>query len=64
MSAYQFKCRDCGAEFDEPYSWVERHGFNEGPGERWSACPCCESCDYDFSDVVEAEEEEEDDNED
>ena len=57
MSAYIYKCRECGAEFDEPYHWVEHHGFTYGPVERWSACPCCGSCDYDDSYIVEREEE-------
>lgn len=64
MSAYTYKCRECGAEFDEPHRWVERHGFTYGPFEHWSACPLCGSCDYGDSYVVEreleAEEEEED----
>lgn len=57
MSAYTYKCRECGAEFDEPYQWVERHGFTCGPFEPWSACPYCGSCDYDESYIVEHEEE-------
>ena len=57
MSAYIYKCRECGAEFDEPHRWVEHHGFTYGPMERWSACPCCGSCDYDDSYIVEREEE-------
>lgn len=55
MSAFQYKCRECGAEFDEPHRWVERHGFTHGPFEHWSACPYCDSCDYDDAYRVEAE---------
>lgn len=50
-----YKCRECGEEFDEPYCWVEMHGFAWGPGEPWSACPHCGSCDYDERCIVEAE---------
>ena len=55
-----YKCRECGEEFDEPYRWVEMHGFTWGPGEYWSACPHCGSCDYDERCIVEAELENED----
>ena len=57
MSAYRYKCRECGEYFDEPHCWVERHGFTYGPFEHWSACPCCGSCNYDESYIVELEEE-------
>ena len=50
-----YKCRDCGEEFDEPYRWVETHGFTDGLYEHWSACPHCGSCDYDDFYIVEAE---------
>lgn len=58
-----YKCRECGEYFDEPHRWVERHGFDYGPFEHWSACPYCGSCDYDEAYIVEREEEalEEDD---
>lgn len=52
-----YKCRECGAVFEEPHRWVERHGFDYGPFEKWSACPVCDSCDYDEEHVVEREEE-------
>lgn len=52
-----YKCRECGAVFEEPHRWVERHGFDYGPFENWSACPVCDSCDYDDEYVVEREEE-------
>ena len=32
--------------FEEPRNWVERHGFEYGPFEEWSACPNCLSPDY------------------
>ncbi len=51
-----YKCRECGATFEEPDRWVERHGFTYGPFEHWSACPYCGSCDYDEAYVVEREE--------
>ena len=57
MSAYKYKCRECGEYFDEPHCWVERHGFTYGPFEHWSACPYCGSCDYDEAYIVEREEE-------
>lgn len=56
MSWSQYKCRECGCEFDEPYTYVERHGFTHGPFERWSECPCCGSCDFDDTYIVEQEE--------
>lgn len=42
-----FLCEDCGLLFDEPCVWEERHGLDpyEGPGEKWSACPHCQSTD-------------------
>lgn len=57
MSCGDYKCRECGEYFDEPHRWVEMHGFTYGPGEHWSACPYCGSCDYDEAYVVEREEE-------
>lgn len=56
MSWSQYKCRECGCEFDEPFTYVERHGFTHGPFEKWSECPCCGSCDFDDAYVVEQEE--------
>lgn len=63
MSAYTWKCRECGAEFDEPHCYVERHGFTHGPFEHFSECPYCGSGDFDESYIVEREEENEEDNE-
>ena len=51
-----FKCRECGCEFDEPHTYVERHGFTHGPFEKWSECPQCGSCDYADAYIVETEE--------
>ena len=56
MSRFQYKCRECGCEFDEPYTYVERHGFTYGPFEKFSECPNCGSCDYDDAYIVEREE--------
>lgn len=56
-----YKCRECGHIFEEPHRWVERHGFTDGMYEHWSACPRCDSCDYDDRHIVEQEEEEEND---
>lgn len=50
-----YKCRDCGEEFDEPYRWVETHGFTYGPFEHWSACPNCKGTDYDYASIVQSE---------
>ena len=50
-----FKCRECGCEFNEPHTYVERHGFTSGPFEHWSECPQCGSCDYDDAYIVERE---------
>ena len=55
MSMYTYKCRECGCEFDEPHVYYERHGFTYGLFEHWSVCPCCGSCDYDESYIVERE---------
>ena len=56
-----YKCRECGCVFEEPRSWVERHGFEYGPYEEWSACPNCLSPDYDDEYTVNREMEEDDD---
>ena len=42
-----YLCMECGREFDVPVEWEERHGLapDEGPGEKWSACPTCHSTD-------------------
>lgn len=56
MSRFQYKCRECGCEFDEPHTYVERHGFTYGPFEKFSECPNCGSCDYGDAYVVEREE--------
>lgn len=61
MSWFDYKCRDCGAEFDEPCRYTERHGFAYGPGEEWAVCPNCGSSDWDELSVVEAELDEDED---
>lgn len=33
---------DCGATFDEPKRWVERHGLDIPPYEEFSGCPACD----------------------
>ena len=50
-----YKCRECGEEFDEPYRWVETHGFTDGLYENWSCCPHCKSTDYDYAHIVQSE---------
>lgn len=42
----KYICDECGEEFDEPHTYEERHGFDHGPFEKWSVCPCCGSTDY------------------
>ena len=56
MSWSQYKCRECGCEFDAPHTYVKRHGFTHGPFERWRECPHCGSCDFDDASIVEQEE--------
>ena len=34
-------CLECGALFEEPAEWEEKHGLDCGPYERWSGCPSC-----------------------
>ena len=34
-------CLDCGAVFDEPQHWEEKHGLTHGPYEEFSGCPEC-----------------------
>lgn len=41
LAAPAFRCRDCGEVFDTPKEWVETHGLDYGPYERWSGCPAC-----------------------
>ena len=50
-----YKCIDCGEEFDEPYRWIETHGFTDGFCEHWSACPNCKSTNYDYARIVQSE---------
>ena len=63
MSWFQYKCRECGCEFDKPKTYYENHGFTCGPREVWKECPNCGSCDYDdaYRVAEELAEQEEDD---
>lgn len=36
-----YKCRNCGARFEEPAVAFERHGLSEGPYESIEVCPYC-----------------------
>lgn len=36
-----FVCKNCGALFEEPQYWEERHGLDHGPFETFSGCPRC-----------------------
>ena len=40
-----YKCCECGHLFEEGEQavWEERHGFINGPFEKWSGCPLCKS---------------------
>ena len=61
MSLYNYKCRECGCEFDTPHIYEESHGFTQGPFERIAECPHCGSCDFGDAYLVEKEEAEEED---
>ena len=39
----EYICMDCGHIFEdgEEKHWVERHGFEDGPGEYMTGCPLC-----------------------
>lgn len=37
----EFICLECGALFDEPEKYIERHGFDTPPYEETSGCPFC-----------------------
>lgn len=45
----KYICTDCGATFDEPHEYEERHGFTHGPFEKWSVCPYCGNPRYEES---------------
>lgn len=55
-----FKCADCGKEFDEPLHIHEREVIDYGIGRRWvtlfegDVCPACES--ENWTDIPETEE--------
>ena len=38
-----YKCCECGHLFEdgEQAVWEEKHGFIDGPFEKWSGCPLC-----------------------
>ena len=40
-----YRCCNCGNLFEEGEQavWEERHGFIDGPFEKWSGCPLCKS---------------------
>ena len=40
-----YRCANCGHLFEEGEQavWEERHGFIDGPFEKWSGCPLCKS---------------------
>jgi hypothetical protein len=37
----EYTCLDCGETFDEPKKWIERHGLDSPPYEKFSGCPFC-----------------------
>jgi hypothetical protein len=41
-----YKCKECGATFDVPFSIKENHGFNDGSYEEWYVCPRCRDNNY------------------
>lgn len=42
MPGYNYICLDCGALFDEPAHWEERHGLSTPPYEHFTGCPFCQ----------------------
>jgi NAD-dependent SIR2 family protein deacetylase len=36
-----FICLDCGATFEEPKHFVEKHGLDTPPYEHFNGCPVC-----------------------
>ena len=36
-----FVCLECGALFESPVEWVEKHNLDYGPYEHWTGCPSC-----------------------
>lgn len=42
----EYICKECGATFDTPHEYEERHGFTHGPFEKWSVCPYCGEAGY------------------
>lgn len=37
----EYTCLDCGETFDEPKKWIEQHGLDSPPYEKFSGCPFC-----------------------
>ena len=38
-----YYCRDCGATFEKPKSYIERHNLDTPPYESFKICPVCNS---------------------
>jgi DNA-directed RNA polymerase subunit RPC12/RpoP len=36
-----YVCLDCGKIFESPKNYVESHGLDGPPYERWQGCPSC-----------------------
>ena len=41
-----YRCNSCKSEFDEYDTHYEKHGFSDGPFERFATCPYCHSTDF------------------
>lgn len=37
----EYICLECGALFDEPKKYTERHGLDTPPYEKTTGCPVC-----------------------
>jgi uncharacterized C2H2 Zn-finger protein len=42
-----YRCPECGYVFEEPYEYVETHGFTHGPFEVHHVCPRCHEPGFD-----------------
>lgn len=40
-----WRCVDCEAEFEEAAAYIEKHGWESPPYEKWQCCPFCGSQD-------------------
>lgn len=38
----KYTCLECGASFDNPQKYIERHGLEMPPYETFASCPLCE----------------------